>query len=211
MLTFAENNVLAVAIRVNTIIMAVAFAVLGGGLLFLSTVVLLLKGGQYVGMHLSLLSVFFPGYSVTWSGAWIGFVWGMVAGALSGIVLYWSYARSLRERISSQVLETPGATGLTPPTFVFSGNALGIGLGALMALQLFATTNWLVVRGTAPYSKNAALLSQYLPGYSVSFAGSLVGAFELFAVVFVLAHILAGIYNLVARMRAETATQARSA
>ena len=66
---------------------------------------------------------------------------------------------------------------------MFSGNALGIGLGALMALQLFVTTNWLVLRGTAPYSKNAALLSQYLPGYTVSFAGSLVGALELFAAV----------------------------
>jgi hypothetical protein len=211
MLTAAENNVLSAAIRVNTIIMAVAFAVLGGVLLWLSTVILLLRGGHYVGMHLSLLSVFFPGYSVTWSGAWIGLVWGMAVGALSGVVLYWSYARSLRERLGNQVLEAPGATGLTPPTFVFSGNALGIGLGALMALQLFVTTNWLVLRGTAPYSKNAALLSQYLPGYSVSFAGSLVGALELFAAVFVLSHILAGIYNFVARMRTGTEPQGRSA
>jgi hypothetical protein len=203
MLSAAENNVLAAAIRVNTIIMAVAFAVLGGALLWLSTVILLLRGGHYVGMHMSLLSVFFPGYSVTWSGAWIGLIWGLAAGALSGVVLYWSYARTLRERLGNQVLEASRATELTPPTFVFSGNALGVGLGALMALQLFVTTNWLVLRGTAPYSKNAALLSQYLPGYSVSFAGSLVGALELFAAVFVLSHVLAGIYNFVARMRAE--------
>ena len=211
MLTAAENNVLSAAIRVNTIIMAVAFGVLGGALLWLSTVILLLRGGHYVGMHLSLLSVFFPGYSVTWSGAWIGLIWGIAAGALSGVVLYWSYARSLRERIGSQVLEATRATELTPPTFVFSGNALGVGLGALMALQLFVTTNWLVLRGTAPYSKNAALLSQYLPGYSVSFAGSLVGALELFAAVFVLSHVLAGIYNVVARMRAGTEPQGRNA
>jgi hypothetical protein len=108
------------------------------------------------------------------------------------------------------VLEVRGTTELTPPTFVFSGNALGVGLGALMALQLFITTNWLVVRGTAPYSKNAALLSQYLPGYSVSFTGSLIGACELFAVVFVLSHVLAGIYNTVARMRAQTPIEGRS-
>lgn len=211
MLNNAESNVLDAAIRVNTIIMAVAFAVLGGALLWLSTVILLVRGGQNVGLHLSLLSVFFPGYSVSWSGAWVGLIWGMVAGALSGFVLYWSYARSLRERLEGQVLEAPGARGLTPPTFLFSGNALGVGLGALMALQLFVTTNWLVLRGTAPDSLNAALLSQYLPGFSVSFPGSLVGALQLFAVVFVLSHVLAGIYNFVARLRAGTAPQRRSA
>jgi hypothetical protein len=211
MLTAAENDVLSSAIRVNTIIMAAAFAILGGGLLWFSTVILLLRGGHYVGMHLSLLSVFFPGYSVTWGGAWIGLAWGLIAGALSGVVLYWSYARSLRESLGSQVLEASERTELTPPTFVFSGNALGVGLGALMALRLIITTNWLVIRGTAPYSKNAALLSQYLPGYSVSFTGSLVGACELFAVVFVLSHVLAGIYNAVARTRAGAPIEGRRA
>ena len=71
-----------------------------------------------------------------------------------------------------------------------------------MALQLLLTTNWLVARGTASESTNAALLSQYLPGYTVSFPGSIVGAVELFAVAFVGSHVLAGIYNTVARRRA---------
>lgn len=203
MLNNAELKVLDASVRINTIIMAVAFAVLGGVILWASTVLLLLRGGYNVGIHLSLLSVFFPGYSVSWTGAWIGLLWGLAAGALSGTVLYWSYARSLRERLETQVVDGPAATGMTPPTFVFSGNALGIGLGVLMALQLFITTNWLVVRGTAPYSKNAALLSQYLPGYSVSFIGSLIGAAELFVAAFVLSHVLAGIYNFVARMRSD--------
>ena len=72
------------AIRINTIIMAVAFGLLCGAILWLSTAILLVRGGQDVGTHLSLLSVFFPGYSVTWSGAWIGLLWGFVCGALSG-------------------------------------------------------------------------------------------------------------------------------
>ena len=81
-----------------------------------------------------------------------------------------------------------------------SGNALGIALGALFALQLFLSTNWLVVRGTADKPERG-LLGQYLPGYTVSLQGSLVGAVELFAVAFVLSHVLASIYNFVARAR----------
>ena len=73
--------------------------------------------------------------------------------------------------------------------------------GRCLALHLILTTNWLVVRGTAAQSPNAALLGQYLPGYSVSFPGSPVGAAELFAVAFVLSHVLAVIYNAVARAR----------
>ena len=125
----------------------------------------------------------------------------MSVGALSGTILYWSYARTLRERIASQLLESPASGAFAPPTFLISGNALGVGLGALMALQLLLTTNWLVVRGTAPYSHNAALLGHYLPGYTVSFWGSIVGALELFAVAFAVSHVLAGIYNFVARLR----------
>ena len=202
MLDETETKVLDAAIRVNTVIMAVVMGLLCGAILWCSTAILVLRGGSDVGAHLSLLSIFLPGYSVSWGGAWIGLVWGFVYGALSGIVLYRSYAWTLHERLSDLLIDSPAASGLTPPIFLFSGNALGIGLGALMALQLLLTTNWLVARGTASESNNAALLSQYLPGYTVSFSGSLVGAIEIFALAFVLSHVLAGIYNTVARGRA---------
>lgn len=204
MLEEAELRVLKAAIRINTIVTAVAFGLLGGAILWFSTTLLLLRGGENVGAHLSLLAVFFPGYDVTWTGAWIGLAWGIAVGALSGTILYWSYARTLRDRIASQLLESPASGAFAPPTFLISGNALGVGLGALMALQLLLTTNWLVVRGTAPYSHNAALLGHYLPGYTVSFWGSIVGALELFAVAFAVSHVLAGIYNFVARLRMTT-------
>jgi hypothetical protein len=206
MLDEAELKVLKAAIRINTIVTAVAFGLLGGAILWFSTSILLLRGGGNVGAHLSLLSVFFPGYSVTWAGAWIGLAWGVVFGALSGAILYWSYARTLRERLFSRLLDSPASGILTPPTFLISGNALGVGLGALMALQLLLTTNWLVVRGTAPDSHNAALLSHYLPGYTVSFWGSIVGALELFAFAFAISHVLAGTYNFVARFRMQRGT-----
>ncbi|MBA3254600.1 MAG: hypothetical protein H0T67_10135 [Burkholderiaceae bacterium] len=202
MLNDAELNLLKAAVRMNMIVMGIAFGLLGGSVLWLSTVILLLRGGYDVGLHLSLLSVFLPGYSVTWGGAWIGLAWGFFFGGVSGAILYWSYASTLRERLAGRLLDVrDGTNELTPPTFLMSGNALGIALGALLALQLLLSTNWLVVRGTAANSPNAALLGQYLPGYTVSFAGSLIGAAELFAVAFVLSHVLAAIYNFVARER----------
>lgn len=48
--------------------------------LFAATSVLVLRGGSTPGAHLGLLSVYFPGYSVTWSGAVIGAVYAFVYG-----------------------------------------------------------------------------------------------------------------------------------
>jgi hypothetical protein len=197
----SELMLLGAAIRLNTIVTAFAFGLMSGTAVWLATVILVARGGEDVGTHLSLLSVFFAGYSVTWGGAWIGLVWGFVYGGLSGGILYWTYARSLRADLIRALLEDTGSSQLQAPTLLLSGPALGTGLGIVAALQLIATTNWLVLRGTATYSDNAALLSHYLPGYTVSFVGSLIGAAELFALTFVGALIVSGVYNQVSRRR----------
>ena len=59
--------------------------------LFAVTNFLLLKGGSHVGSHLQLLGVYLPGYSVTFAGSVIGFIYAFVLGYLSGrtvIALY---------------------------------------------------------------------------------------------------------------------------
>ena len=59
--------------------------------LFAATNVLLIKGGTHVGLHLQLLHVYLPGYSVTFAGSVIGFIYAFVLGYLSGrtvIALY---------------------------------------------------------------------------------------------------------------------------
>jgi hypothetical protein len=48
--------------------------------LFIATNVLVVKGGDVVGPHLSLLGIFFPGYGVTFVGSLIGFVYAFVVG-----------------------------------------------------------------------------------------------------------------------------------
>lgn len=72
-------------------VMAVVFAMVGGVGLFVATAWLLIKGGVYVGKNLSLLSNFFPGYSVTWGGAFVGLIYGAVTGALLGYALAMLY------------------------------------------------------------------------------------------------------------------------
>jgi len=86
-------------------------------------------------------------------------------------------------------------------TLRFDGNYLGLALGTIIAGGLFITTSWLVFRGTAEESVNAVLLSQYLPGYTVSMPGALIGAIELFCVVYMLCQLFSWIYNSVARFR----------
>jgi len=197
----SELMLLGAAIRLNTIVTACAFGLMSGAAIWLATVILVAKGGEQVGAHLSLLSVFCAGYSVTWGGAWIGLFWGFVYGGLSGGILYWTYAQTLRADLIRALMADTGSSQLQAPVLLLSGPALGTGLGLVAALQLFATTNWLVLRGTAANSDNAALLGHYLPGYTVSFVGSLAGAVELFALTFVGALLVSAVYNRISRMR----------
>ncbi len=68
--------------------MGVAIGVVAGGVLWLATAILLLKGGYPVGPMLGLLGQFLYGYSVTWAGSFIGLLWGFVLGFVAG----WCFA-----------------------------------------------------------------------------------------------------------------------
>lgn len=65
----------------------IAVGLLLGGGLFVATNVLVLRGGENVGQHLGLLSVFLPGYSVTFVGSLVGFVYMFVIGYGVGRIL----------------------------------------------------------------------------------------------------------------------------
>lgn len=85
-------------------------------------------------------------------------------------------------------------------------------VGVTAGLGLFLATNWLVFRaggGTGADHGNyhmvvgphLGLLSQYFPGYSVSFAGSLIGFAYAFVCAAALAYFGARLYNWVAGLR----------
>ncbi len=85
-------------VRMRARIMATVFATVGGTGVFVATAWLVLRGGADVGKHLSLLRHYFPGYSVTWLGAFIGFFWGaLFAGAL-GFAVAWIYNQVVERR-----------------------------------------------------------------------------------------------------------------
>ena len=64
--------------------------------LFVATVWLVLRGGPVVGPHLGLLSVYLPGYSVTWTGAFIGAAYMFFLGYGAGRVVATIYNRLVR-------------------------------------------------------------------------------------------------------------------
>ena len=71
----------------NAKLLGIVIGIFMGTGLFLATNFLVLKGGPNVGAHLSLLSVFFPGYRVTFFGSIIGFCYAFAVGFISGVIL----------------------------------------------------------------------------------------------------------------------------
>lgn len=91
----ANAAVAATFARLNARAWGIAFALLGGLGLLTSTWLLVLEGGAMVGPHLSLLRSFLPGYSVTWHGGLVGFVYGFVIGYAFGRLVGTVYNRLL--------------------------------------------------------------------------------------------------------------------
>ena len=80
-------------VRLKGTLLGLATGLITGLLIFLATIWLILKGGEHVGDHLSLLSQFFWGYSVTFAGSLIGLAYGLVLGFLGGALIAWIYNR----------------------------------------------------------------------------------------------------------------------
>jgi len=74
-------------LRLSGNILGLVMGILFGLLIFLATNFLVLKGGPVVGPHLSLLRVFFWGYSVTFLGSFIGLVYGLICGYVAGFII----------------------------------------------------------------------------------------------------------------------------
>ncbi len=73
--------------RLDPTALAVALGTVTGLALFIATLVLVLREGSLVGLHLGRLGYFLPGYGVTWPGAFVGLVEAAIVGATVGGVL----------------------------------------------------------------------------------------------------------------------------
>lgn len=65
-------------------VLGITLGIVVGLTLFLATLWLVIKGGEQVGPHLELLNQFFPGYTVSVRGSFVGFVYGFGCGFVSG-------------------------------------------------------------------------------------------------------------------------------
>lgn len=83
-------------IRLNSMMMGIVVGALCGVALFLATILLVLKGGPNPGRHLSLLAQYFPGYSVTVAGSFLGFLYAGIIGFLSGSIIGGVYNKLAR-------------------------------------------------------------------------------------------------------------------
>lgn len=80
-------------LRLNGQAWGIAVGLLCGFGLLVATLVLVIKGGQQVGAHLGLLSVYLPGYRVTVAGAFLGFIYMFVIGYALGRLIGAVYNR----------------------------------------------------------------------------------------------------------------------
>ena len=77
--------------------------------------------------------------------------------------------------------------------------AWGIAFGLVLAAGLFIATNILVLRGGAVVGPHLGLIGVYLPGYSVTFVGSLIGFVYMFVIGYGLGRMVAAVYNAIAK------------
>ncbi len=82
-----------------------------------------------------------------------------------------------------------------------SRNVLGLTLGFLCAAGLFLATNILVLKDGPHVGEHLQLLSQFFPGYKVTFLGSLLGLIYGFVAGYLSGWVIAAIYNRVVLIR----------
>jgi hypothetical protein len=94
-----EKIVLTRLVRLNATIQGIGTGLVVGLGIFMATNWLVLKGGDVVGPHLSLLSQFFIGYTVSFIGSLIGFAYGFLSGFSVGylIAMFYTWIVSARK------------------------------------------------------------------------------------------------------------------
>ncbi len=74
--------------QLNKKALGLAGGILWGATVLLATIFAMIVGG---GEHLTLMSKFYLGYSVSSVGAVVGLVWGFIDGFIGGWLLAWLY------------------------------------------------------------------------------------------------------------------------
>ena len=78
-------------LQLNSKVFGITLGTICGLILFVATNWLVIKGGDTVGPHLSLLKHYFIGYKVSFAGSIIGFFYGFLVGTVCGALIGWIY------------------------------------------------------------------------------------------------------------------------
>ena len=76
---------------------------------------------------------------------------------------------------------------------------LGVVLGLITGFALFLATIILVLKGGPVVGPHLGLLSQFFPGYRVTFVGAIIGFFYAFVAGFLIGAALGIVYNQIAK------------
>jgi len=93
----------------------------------------------------------------------------------------------------------PSEEQLEHAVILLNGKLLGVVLGFLFGSGLFLATNFLVLKGGPHVGAHLGLLSNFFPGYRVTFFGSIIGFCYMFVVGIVVGTVLGAVYNRIAR------------
>ena len=94
--------------------------------------------------------------------------------------------------------DAAGDRGVREALLQLNARVWGITVGLVAGLLLFVATNVLVLRGGDVVGPHLGLLGVYLPGYSVSFVGSLIGFVYAFVIGYAVGRLIGTVYNAVA-------------
>ena len=95
-----KNPISKHVLRLQLHISGITFGLFFAAMLFLATAWLLIKGGENVGTHLTLLHYYCPGYSITWLGSFIGMLYGLFYGYLFGFAIAYVYNKVANFRLN---------------------------------------------------------------------------------------------------------------
>ena len=84
-----------------------------------------------------------------------------------------------------------------------NANILGLVFGIIAGLIIFATTNFLILKGGAVVGPHLGLLRNFFPYYSVTFLGSIAGFFWGLVFGYVAGFVVGSLYNLVIKLKSK--------
>lgn len=105
------------------------------------------------------------------------------------------------ERMIPRRVEAPATDALVKAAFAqYDARALGLATGIVAALLVVAVTTLQLLLGSPEMARKVGLMGQFLPSYTISWAGAAIGAVEIAAIGFLVGWLLAKAINILIRL-----------